>query len=98
MSESDRTSCKICRTAHDVPPCDDCFPNIHSYNEGVFLIYNECGDQYLMGSMGAVGLNMLAIELAMEYLDIDKKERLHFNREVRRFGSIVINERQKETK
>jgi hypothetical protein len=43
-----------------------------------------------MGMNGAIGLDVKAIELIMDYYDVDKTERLNFSTDVRNFANKVL--------
>jgi len=49
-----------------------------------------------MGPGGAIGLNFLAVDRAMDYFHIDEDERVEFWLKVNHISSTVLNERHKE--
>jgi len=49
-----------------------------------------------MGPGGPVGLNMLAVDLAMGDYHIAQDEKIDFSTKVRRIANIIISERAEE--
>jgi hypothetical protein len=78
------------------PPCGECKPELKEANEPYFVLYSYCGDQLIMGSHGAVGLNMLAVKDAMKDYGIDPEEYIEFSYKVREIAGIVIREQMNE--
>ena len=54
-------------------------------------LYTLCSDQYIISSGGAIGLNFLAVDRAMDYYEIDQDERLEFYEKVRLIASTVLD-------
>lgn len=65
-------------------------------NAPFLRLYIFCSDQYIVGPGGAIGLNFLAVDRAMEYFEIDKEERIEFYEKVRELASIVLSLQHKE--
>lgn len=100
MSEVGRTSCKVCIMAYKGSgrdtPCDTCRPELKKVNIPYFTLYYYCQDQYIMGEGGPVGLNMLAINQAMQDYQIDEDEKVEFSLKVRQIAYVVISSRMEE--
>lgn len=93
-----RTSCKVCRSVHDTPPCEKCFPGVHEYNAPIFRLYNEVAGQYIMGMDGAVDIDLKALIWIMEKLGVHESEQLAMSSAVRTFNSLVLAEITEEQK
>jgi len=65
-------------------------------NRPYLQLYGFCSDQLIIGSGGAVGINLLAVDKAMDYFEVDMDERAHFFNQVRTITSIVLSEQYKE--
>lgn len=95
LSGVNRTSCEVCERiwqAYDKPtPCKGCKPDILEINRPFLHLYQFCSDQLLISAGGPVGLNLLAVDRAMDYFNIDQSERLEFYETVRYLSSIIIS-------
>ena len=88
----------MCRSVHDTPPCDKCFPQVHEYNKGIFELYNEVAGQFIMGMGGAVDLNIMAVAWVMDRMGVDEGEQLELCNRVRYFASLVLAEINRDAK
>lgn len=70
--------------------CDTCFPGVHKYNVPFYTLYNHVSGQYLMGPVGAVGLNLIAVDKVMDYFDIPNCERIEFQSKVQLIANKVL--------
>ena len=83
--------------AYDKPtPCDTCQPKALEINQPYLLLYQFVSDQYIMGPGGAIGLNFLAVDRAMDYFEVDPDERVEFYDKVRTIAAIVLTEQYKQ--
>lgn len=89
----ERTSCKICISAFGEgrTPCWKCKPELNPSNQPYITLFYYCCDQYIVGPSGPVGLNMLAIDLAMDDYKISQDERIDFSSTVRNIANMVFN-------
>lgn len=71
-------------------PCDKCRPKLLSWSMPYIQLYTLCSDQYVISNNGAIGLNFLAVDRAMDYYEIDQDERLEFYEKVRLIASTVL--------
>ena len=49
-----------------------------------------------MGPGGAIGLNFVAVDRAMDYFEVDLDERVEFYDKVRTLAAIVLTEQYKQ--
>ena len=49
-----------------------------------------------MGPGGAIGLNFVAVDRAMDYFEVDLDERVEFYDKVRTIAAIVLTEQYKQ--
>lgn len=89
-------SCEQCKYMYDEvsPPCAKCFPGIHDFNIDVLELYNLVGDQYIMGSVGPVGLNLVAIGYAFDNLFDEVIGKRYFIERLKVLSNTVINKTQ----
>ena len=59
-------------------------------------LYDFCSDQYIVGAGGAIALNFIAVDRAMDYFEIDLDEREEFYNRVRLINSIKLDLQYKE--
>jgi hypothetical protein len=55
-----------------------------------------CSDQYIIGGAGAVAINFLAVDRAMDYFNIAMDERVEFYEKVRLLSSTVLSLQHRE--
>ena len=95
-----RTSCSDCVKvwqAYDKPtPCKTCLPPTLEINQPFLELYSYCSDQLIMGPSGGIGLNLLAVDRAMDFFEIDEGERKEFYSVVRRICSEVLQVQYKD--
>ena len=102
LSGVGRTSCEDCRAAYEAsvldlePPCSTCKPELKNCNAPFVYLYTYCQDQVIMGAMGPVALNALAIKDAMKDLNIDPDEYVEFSSKVRQMAGWIFAEQRKE--
>ena len=65
-------------------------------NAPYLQLYTFCSDQYIVGAGGAIGLNLLAVDKAMDYLEVPGDERADFYEKVRTVAAKVLNLQHKE--
>ncbi len=65
-------------------------------NAPYLRLYLFCSDQYIVSAGGAVALNLLAVDKAMDYFEIDLEERSDFYEKVRTVAAKVLNLQHKE--
>lgn len=95
--------CDECRKTWELyeqePPCNKCFPGVHPYNDPIMHLYHACGDQYIIGPGGAIGLNDLAVSSAMKnYFKVKKRDRLGLSLGVRKLVTMIIDLQIKKVK
>lgn len=77
-------------------PCKGCRPESLPETLPYLQLYTFCSDQYIVGGGGAIGLNFLAVDRAMDYFDIDQEERIDFYEHVRLIASVVLDRQYKD--
>ena len=102
---SDCYSCKLSRIdyedmGYEFPTeCKDCFPGVHEYNKATYVIYTDCSEQYIMGSNGAICINILAIDSVMDDNGItDGVDRLEIRRELNHLSGMVLKMQRDKAK
>lgn len=89
-----RLSCEECKRFCEVyekpTPCDTCMPEAYRYNIPFLKVYAFCSDQYIVGGGGAIAINFLAVDRAMDYFEIDLDERVEFYDNIRSLVSQVL--------
>ena len=65
-------------------------------NAPYLQLYTFCSDQYIVGAGGAIGLNLLAVDKAMDYLEVPSDERADFYDRVRTIASKVLSLQYKD--
>ena len=89
-----RLPCSQCRIvwegAGKEPPCERCFPGVHKYNHTAVIIYRACDGQYLTAGAEATGLDLLAVNTAMDWYKIPRNDRPDVWEKVRAISSAMI--------
>jgi hypothetical protein len=93
-----RIPCDQCELTYSFtdedPPCGECFPGVHEFNVPFYTLYAKVSNQYLMGPNGAIGINMLAVDLVLDYFNVAEDERLEFQEKVQTIASKVLSVQQ----
>ena len=87
--------CGPCKEAFEegLTPCTSCQPWVHPYNVDVLHLYRACSDQVLSGPSGAIGLNDIAINVAMDnYFKVEKRHKLALSSSVRQLFSYILKD------
>lgn len=78
----------------DGPPCGECRPELLSDNLEAWEVYTHCQDQLIIGMMGAVAINTLAVKLRMDLEGVqDQKDCLD---KVQTISRCVLDEQRIE--
>ena len=78
--------------AGDDPPCDTCFPGVHKWNQAAATIYNACANQYVSTPGGVSGLDLRAVEIAMDWHRVPEEDRSDIWRKVQVITDALIQE------
>ena len=71
-------------------------PKILPANSPFLQLYLFCSDQYIVSAGGAIGLNLIAVDKAMDYFNIDQDERVEFYEKVRLIAGKVLSLQYKD--
>jgi len=72
------------------------FNTNNNYNLPFLRLYTFCSDQYIAGGGGAIAINFLAVDRAMDYFEVDLDERVEFYENVRSVASEVLRLQHEE--
>jgi len=76
------------------PKCDICMPQIMDDNIDVINVYVRVQGQHIMGMSGPVDLNLVALRIVIDTLDVGNKEYV-FDR-VHNLYNLILSRRRKE--